>query len=409
VNENSLDVSWVQGLGDGDGITYTATATPGNFTCTSTSTGCSITGLTLGTQYTVTVVGTNVLGTGAPASTAVFFVRPPLVVTELAASVVSNDLKVEWKRGVGDTTGVTYTATAMPGGAKCTSTSTTCSIAGLSVGTEYTITVVGVNTIGAGMGASIVKTFSRAPLAVTKLTATSADHALAISWEQGSGEGAGVTYTATATPGDLTCTSTSTSCSIAALTNGVEYSVSVAGANKFGTGGAATIKGTPDGTPEVPLKVQSVVNKRTITLSWPAVPSATNVTYVVSSRPGDLMCTTTLTTCEVTGLSYGVDYSFVITTRSSTGMTSSAALSGSARPGFIVKKTAVKRGSSTLLTSLMNSISSGKKTWSETGPCSIRGTRLVAPKKVTTCVLVLKVAKKGSYPAMSTRLKVSIK
>ena len=409
VNVNSLDVSWVQGLGDGDGITYTATATPGNFTCTSTSTGCSITGLTLGTEYTVTVVGTNALGTGASASIVVSFVRPPLAVTDLAASVVLNDLKVDWKQGTGDSSGITYTATALPGGAKCTSTSTTCSISGLTVGTEYTITVVGVNTTGTGTGASIVKTFSRAPLAVTKLTATSADHALAISWEQGSGEGTGVTYTATATPGDLTCTSTSTSCSITALTNGVEYSISVIGVNKYGAGSAATIKATPDGIPEVPVQVQSVVNKRTITLSWPAVPSATNVTYVVSSRPGDLMCTTTLTTCEVTGLSYGVDYSFVITTRSSSGLTSSAALAGSVRPGFKVKKTTVKRGSSTLVTSFISSISSGKKTWSETGPCSIRGTRLVAPKKVTTCVLVLKVAKKGSYPAMSTRLKVSVK
>ena len=409
VNANSLDVSWVQGAGDGAGVTYTATATPGNLTCTSTSTGCSITGLTLGTQYTITVVGVSTSGTGSPTSILVSFVRPPLAVTDLSASVVSNDLKVDWKQGAGDSAGVTYTATAMPGGAKCTSTSTSCSISGLTVGTAYTVTVVGVNTTGTGTGVSIVKTFSRVPLAVTKLAATSADHSLAISWEQGSGEGAGVTYTATATPGDATCTSASTSCSISSLTNGVEYSVSVTGVNAYGAGAAVVVKGTPDGTPEAPLKVLSVVNKRTVTLSWPAVSSATNVTYVVSSRPGDLMCTTTLTTCEVTGLSYGVDYSFVITTRSSTGLTSSAALSGSARPGFKVKKTVVKRGSSTLLTSFISAISSGKKKWSETGPCSIRGTKLVAPKKVTTCILILKVAKKGSYPAMSTRLKVSVK
>jgi hypothetical protein len=297
----------------------------------------------------------------------------------------------------------------MPGGSQCTSTSTKCSITGLTVGTEYTITVVGVNTTGTSTGTSLVKIYSRVPLAVTKLVATSADNALGISWEKGSGEAVGTKYTATATPGDFTCTSTSTSCSIESLINGTEYSVSVVGVNDYGTGTATTAKGTPDGAPDVPLVVESVVSKRTIKLSWPAVTTTADVTYVVSSRPGNLMCTTTLTTCDVVGLSYGVDYSFTISTRSASGLTSSAALSGSARPGFKVKRTAVKRGSSTLLTSFLTPLSSGKRKWSETGPCSIRGTKLIAPKKVTKCVLVLKVAKKGSYPAMSTRLAVTVK
>ena len=409
VNANVLDVSWVKGVGDEDGVTYTATAAPGGAHCSTTSTVCSISGLTLGTEYTITVVGVNSLGTGTSASKVVKFVRPPLAVTNLAITVVDNAFDVSWEQPTGDTTGITYTAIALPGGALCTSTTTKCSIAGLTVGTEYTITVVGVDTNGTGKATSLIKIFSRAPLAVTKLVAASADNTLDISWEKGSGEATGTKYTATATPGGFTCTSTSTTCSISSLVNGTEYSVSVVGVNDYGTGTATTAKGTPDGEPDVPLLVQSVVSKRTITLSWPAVTTTANVTYVVSSRPGNLMCTTTLTTCDVAGLSYGVDYSFTISTRSATGLTTSAALSGSARPGFRVKKSTVKRASSTLLTSFITPFSSGKRTWSETGPCSIRGTRLVAPKKATKCILILKVAKKGSYPAMSTRLAVTVK
>ena len=412
----TLNVSWNPVAADNGSATlsYTVTLSPGNQTCTRTplqTLSCSFSELLNGTTYTASVQAKNELLIDGVAATATATTSSgvPGAVTSVAGTVNGNSLVVSWVRGLSDGDGVTYTATAMPGGTKCTSTSNSCPISGLTVGVEYTITVVGVNTTGTGMETSIVKTFARVPLAVTALTAISADHALAISWEQGSGEGTGVTYTATATPGDLTCTSTSNSCSIAALTNGVEYSISVAGANKYGTGSSTTIKGTPDGVAEISAKITSVVNKRTVTLSWPAVPSAANITYVVSSQPGALMCTTTLTSCEVTGLSYGVVYSFVITTRSPTGLTSSATLANSVRPGFKVKKTTVKRGSATLVTSFMSSISAGKKTWSETGPCSMRGKRLLAPKKVTSCVLVLKVAKKGIYPAMSTRLKVSIK
>ena len=47
---------------------YTATATPGNSTCTTTTLTCTITGLTNGTNYTVSVTATNAHGTSTPTS-----------------------------------------------------------------------------------------------------------------------------------------------------------------------------------------------------------------------------------------------------------------------------------------------------------------------------------------------------
>jgi len=110
----------------------------------------------------------------------------------------------------------------------------------------------------------------------------------------------------------------------------------------------------------------------------------------------------------ITGLKNGVNYTFAITTKTATGQVAVAPLQFVARPGFTVKKSVVKKNSNTPLSWLVSSISTGKKTWSESGPCSIVGAKLKAPKASASCVVTLKVAKKGKYPAMSTKLRVAV-
>ncbi|MCB0921847.1 MAG: exo-alpha-sialidase [Actinobacteria bacterium] len=75
--DGQLTASWTLPVDDGlSPITsYTATAAPGGQTCTTAAISCSITGLTNGTSYTVTVTATNALGTG-PASAASNAVTP---------------------------------------------------------------------------------------------------------------------------------------------------------------------------------------------------------------------------------------------------------------------------------------------------------------------------------------------
>jgi hypothetical protein len=108
-------------------------------------------------------------------------------------------------------------------------------------------------------------------------------------------------------------------------------------------------------------------------------------------------------------LKNGVNYTFTITTKTATGQVAATGIQLVARPGFTVKKSIVKKGAMTPLSWLITSLSTGKKTWSETGPCVIVGTKLKAPKAAASCVVTLKVAKKGKYPAMSTRLRVTVK
>ena len=242
------------------------------------------------------------------------------------------------------------------------------------------------------------------PSQVTGLSAIPADGSAMVTW---SGNAAGITYTASATPGNATCNSNGgNSCLISGLTNGTTYTITVSGTNSDGTGPAATTTVVPAVPQTVPTVAVSSLNAA-VKLSWTAV-AAIGTTYVVTSNPPSSGCTTTSTTCAISGLKNGVSYTFSISTTYGFGIQSATPKSITARPGFIVRKTAVKRGSRTVLSSMLTSPSRGKRTWSESGPCSISSGRFVAAKRKTTCLLKLTVAKYGSYPKMTTTLKVTI-
>ena len=407
-------VTWEEvPAGNGSAITaYTATATPGGKTCSvSSGTTCTITGLTTGTKYAISVTATNSTGVG----TAGFADYLPDAPQNVKATAADKSAVVGWDDGTSSSGPpiTAFTATATPGGKSCTVPfGTTCTITELVKNTKYSISVTAKNKVGVGPASSVVSvTAAGLPGAVTELVAATQKNSLDVSWVQAAGDGEEVTYTATATPGDGTCTSISTvptKCSITGLINGTEYTVSVIGKNTIGSSSATTATGLADGAPDVPATSMSTVGSKSVTVTWSAITSSINVTYVVTSTPGNFTCSTTETSCVITGLTNGVNYTFTITTKTATGQVAAAGIQLAARPGFTVKMSAVKRNSKTSLTWLVSSLSTGKKTWSESGPCSIVGTKLKAPKASASCVVTLKVAKKGKYPAMSTKLRIAV-
>ena len=162
VASKSSVVSWEEVAADnGSAVTsYTAIASPGGRTCSITSgTTCTITGLVNNTPHSISVVANNAIGAGA-SSTAVTVlpIGIPGAVAAVVAVAQKNALNVSWTQTEGDAVGITYVATASPGGGTCSSTEivmTSCTISGLINGAQYTVSVVGINVYGTGIATTL--------------------------------------------------------------------------------------------------------------------------------------------------------------------------------------------------------------------------------------------------------------
>jgi len=253
-----------------------------------------------------------------------------------------------------------------------------------------------------------------APCAPTAVTATVATKSTVVSWaEPATANGSVITgYTAMVNPGGQSCTTVALTCEILGLRAGETYAVTVTSTNALGVSApSSATQVVPDGIPDTPVEALSVVGNKTVTVSWPSVTSSSSsaLTYVVVASPGGAICATLEASCTFTGLKNGTQYTFSVSTKTSSGQVGASSVTVTARPGFVVKKTSVKKNSRTLLSSVVTTVSKGEKTWSETGRCSISNGRLVASATKTTCYLTLKVAKSPNFPAMSTRVKVLVR
>lgn len=328
----------------------------------------------------------------------------PDTVTGVGVVAGNKELTVSWTPAAS----TTYTVTATPGGATCTTSGASCTIASLLNGVTYSLAIVGENSYGTGIPTTTSGTPVGAPEPVADLTAEPENHALVVVWTQPATEPSGITYTATASPGGASCTTTTKSCTISGLTNGVSYVVTVVGTDTHGTSASRTVTGIPDGSLVSPTGLKAGVLTGGILVSWTAIPGIPHVSYVVTTSRSGPTCITTGTSCRILGLTNGLVYTFTLSAHTDNGHATATSPTVSARPGFIVRKTSVKRKSRTLLSALAVSTSNGTKRWSETGACSISAGRLVAPNRRTTCTVILRVSKRGKYPAMTVKFPLKV-
>jgi len=253
--DRSAAVSWDAPGSDGGSpiVGYTATADPGGNTCTTDGAlTCTVTGLTNGTAYTVTVTATNAVATGQPSEPSEPVELPLLVPsapTGVQAVADNAESTVTWEPPESDggspITG--YTATADPGSNTCTTDGAlTCTVTGLTNGTAYTFTVTATNIAGTSLPStpSAAVTPRTVPGSPTAVVGTPGNTEVAVAWTApASNGGSSVTgYTATGDPGGNTCTWTTgpLACTITGLTNGVPYTFAVTATNAAGTSLAST-------------------------------------------------------------------------------------------------------------------------------------------------------------------------
>jgi alpha-tubulin suppressor-like RCC1 family protein len=257
VSTGQVAVSWSAPLADGGTpITgYVATATQGanSLTCLGgpDDTGCTITGLTNGLTYDVTLVAQNQAGNSSSVDLGNFEpTGPPTDPTLTEAKPGVAEITAAWtaplSNGGDPLTG--YTATATSGGAPVTCnagpTVTTCLLTGLTDGTTYSVSVIASSNLGgSGSSNSLTATPGTAPSAPSAPTAAlTATGSVTLTWTPPSSTGGNPIskYVIASNPASAGCSTTGAlTCKVSGLIPTDEYTFTVTASNSFGNSPAS--------------------------------------------------------------------------------------------------------------------------------------------------------------------------
>ena len=372
VGDGSLTVSWSAPSNGGSAITgydvrYIETSYVGCGDCgvaptttSTTSRRVTITGLTNGTSYTVSVRAKNSVGAGlwsfnasgtpAAAATVPGKVGRPLV------SVGDGSLTVSWSapsNGGSAITGYDVRARSQDGThelTRGTSASTSVTVTGLTNGKSYNVSVRARNSVGSGSWSDSASGTPVAAAAVpgkpARPSVTAGDGSLTVSWSAPSNGGSAITgyevwYSPDTSSQSWTRSTTATSITVTGLTNGTSHTVHVRAQNPQGLGvWSDAASGTPVGAATVPGKVgrpSLIAGDRSLTVSWfapndgGAAITDYDVRYIESFYIGCGDCgvlpwvnwqSSTVSawrSTTITGLTNGTSYAVVVRAKNSVG------------------------------------------------------------------------------------------
>ena len=319
----------------------------------------TVTGISNGTSYIFGVAAKNTGGKGSysTSSSAATPATVPSVPTRVRAlGAQDSKSSVSWSAPsiTGGTAVTGYTVTSSPDAHICRTTSTSCTVKGLTNGTSYTFSVTATNAAGSSL--SSVPTSgvipSMTPGGPINLTATAAQNQrVTLHWTAPSDLGgapslvgysvqyssdAGTTWTS-ASPN---AGATATSYTVNGLTNGTPYVFMVTARNPSGFGVPATSNVvTPSTVTDPPSGVSATMSDHGATVSW-AAPTATggasvtgyNVKVISAAGGRTQQFNSTTPTEDISGLIDGVSYTFMVQAVNASGPSAFSTVSGAIVP-----------------------------------------------------------------------------
>ena len=265
-------IAWTSGSDGGSPVTRVEFAlddtTAVDDSTTNTASPHTITGLTNGQSYVVYVRQVNSIGTGAWSAASSAFTpqastptpsppqpvfTPPGQPREVSADPGNAQATVTWlpPSDSGSFPIDVYMVRTQPGGQSCTTSTTTCTVTGLTNGTAYTFTVTASSAAGTGPAStpSAPVTPRTIPGPPQSVIARPGDSRATISWSAPTDDGGSpiTGYRVTTIPTSGGCTVTVTTCTLTGLTNDREYVVSVVAVNVAGNSAPATVTVAPRG------------------------------------------------------------------------------------------------------------------------------------------------------------------
>ncbi len=307
-------------------------------------------------------------------------VIPPKVPPSPVALPGDGSAQVSWSAPSTGAPATSYTVTASPGGATCSSGVSSCTLTGLTNGSPYTFTVIAENSAGSSPPsvASAAVIPRTAPHPPTGVVGAPGDSAVALSWSAPAWNGGApvtgyrIEHRTDVGPWVVAVAdtaSTATTRTVTGLAAGTPFEFRVAAINLAGTGEfsdppTAVI---PDAVPNAPTSVTGAPGHTEVLVSWSA--SAPNggsaVTgYTVTSTPGGKTCTAAAPTisCTVSGLTNGTGYTFTVKATNPIGVsvasTASAVVTPRTVPGAPTGVTGT-RGSESVALSWTAPVSNG--------------------------------------------------
>ena len=405
-----VTITWTASAANGSPITrYDVEAQPGGSSCSTggTGTSCTISALTNGNPYTISVYATNEAGAGdiATATNTATPRKAAGVPTGVSVKAGDKQLTVSWKAPSlnGGAAVTSYTVSASPGGATCTAVapSTSCTLLGLSNGSVYSISVVATNPAGDSDPSAEV---TASPLTIPGKPSISSVEAGAnqaiVRWRAPSVTGGATvtSYKVIATPGGQTCSTSGSvfSCTVTGLENGVTYAFTVTASNSAGVGTASSsTNGTPASQPGAPRNVKTTPAESGLRVTWssPSYDGGSAVTgYVATVRSTGDTCTVSSTTffCDFDSLVNGTAYIVDVVATNVAGSSESAA-SNSVTPRTVPTaptKVVLTPGAASIRVSWAAPVSNGGASITQYIATATPGTGITCTSTGTFCDLV---------------------